>query len=175
VAVYLMRFVRFLFFCPLILAASRPSMTGPVDGSTSGTRYEHGALILVFLMGTQAIGPMASIFVGMMRGEEILPSRPVMARWKGKNVGVHAAMVYRSDLEDVGPATKECFGSFRWRVTHLCTGFSAARFMNLTDAIKVAKLFDSLFKFNTKEEIHGNKELVQMFTEEVRNNGGILC
>lgn len=118
---------------------------------------------------------MATILLGMMKGDEILPSRPIQARWKGKNVAVHAAMVYRYDIEDVGPATKESLGSFRWRVTHLATGFSAARFMHLTDALKVAKLFDSLFVFNTKEEIHGDKELVQMFTEEVRRNGGILC
>ena len=118
---------------------------------------------------------MATILLGMMKGSERLQDRPIQARWKGNNVAVHAAMVYRSDIEDVGPATKECFGSFRWRLTHLATGFSAARFMHLTDAMNVAKLFDSLFVFNTKEEIHGNKELVQMFTEEVKNNGGILC
>jgi hypothetical protein len=118
---------------------------------------------------------MASILLGMMNCDEILPSRPIQARWKGKNTAVHASIVYRNDIEDVGPATKESLVSFRWSVTHLCTGFSAARFVHLTDAIKVAKLFDSLFVFNTKEEIHGNKELVQMFTEEVKNNGGILC
>jgi hypothetical protein len=126
-------------------------------------------------MGNQAIGPMASILVGMMNGEEILPSRPVMARWKGENVGVHAAMVYRSDLEDVGPATKETPVHFRWRLTHLGTGFSAARFMCLVDAVRVAKLFDSLFNYSTGEALKENKELVQMFTEEVKNNGGILC
>jgi hypothetical protein len=57
VAVYLSRFLRLSLFVALILAAARPNMTGPVDGSTSGTRYEHGALILVFLMGNQGIGP----------------------------------------------------------------------------------------------------------------------
>ena len=120
---------------------------------------------------------MASVLVGTMKKstDERLKYLPIQARWKGKNTSVHASLVYRDDLEDVGPATKETPVHFRWRLTHLATGFSAARFMHLTDAIKVAKLFDSLFVFNTKEEIHQNKELVQMFTEEVRNNGGILC
>jgi hypothetical protein len=118
---------------------------------------------------------MASILLGMMNGEEILPSRPVMARWKGENVGVHASLVYRQDLEAMGPATKETPVHFRWRLTHLGTGFAAARFMCLTDALKVARMFDSLFNYTTKEEIKENKELVEMFTEEVRNNGGILC
>jgi hypothetical protein len=117
---------------------------------------------------------MASILVGMMTGEEILPSRPVMARWKGKNTAVHASIVYRRDLEDVGPATKETPVNFRWRLTHLATGFSVAKFMYLSDAVKVAKIFDSLFSYKTKEELQEDKDLVSMFTEEIRNNGGIL-
>jgi hypothetical protein len=170
-----MRVVRFLFLCPCILASSQLSMTGSVDGSTSGTRYEHGSLILVFLMGNQAIGPMASILVGMMCGDEVLPSLPIQTRWKGKNTAVHASLVYRNDIEAMGPATKDTPVHFRWRLTHLATGFSAAKFMCLTDALKVAKLFDSLFNYTTEEEIKENKEFVQMFTEEVKNNGGILC
>lgn len=118
---------------------------------------------------------MATILLGMMKGSERLQDRPIQTRWRGRNVAIHAAMVYRSDIEDVGPATKESIGSFRWRVTHLATGFSAARFMHLTDALKVAKLFDSLFNYNTGEEMKENKELVELFTEEVKNNGGILC
>jgi hypothetical protein len=119
---------------------------------------------------------MASILIGMMKKGtgEILYDRPIQVRWKGKNTAVHASMVYRDDLEADGPATKESNVHFRWRFTHLATGFSAAKFMYLSDAIKVAKLFDSLFNFNTGEEMKENKEFVQMFTEEVRNNGGIL-
>ena len=149
-------------------------MTDWMDGSTTGTLYEHGALILVFLMGTQAIGSMASILVGMMRGDEVLPSLPIQTRWKGKNTAVHASLVYRNDIEAMGPATKETPVHFRWRLTHLSTGFSAARFMCLTDALKVARMFDSLFNYTTEEEIKENKEFVQMFTEEVKKNGGIL-
>jgi hypothetical protein len=127
-------------------------------------------------MGTQTIGSMASILIGMMNKDtgERLYDRPIQVRWKGKNTAVHASMVYRRDLEDDGPATKETPVRFRWRLTHLATGFSAAQFIHLSDAIKVAKLFDSLFNFKTKEEIQQDKDLVSMFTEEIRNNGGIL-
>jgi hypothetical protein len=118
---------------------------------------------------------MASILVGMMRGDEVLPPLPIQTRWKGKNTAVHASLVYRKDIEAMGPATKDTPLHFHWRVTHIKTGFSAARFMYLTDALKVAKLFDSLFNYNTEEEMKENKEFVQMFTEEVEKNGGILC
>jgi hypothetical protein len=120
---------------------------------------------------------MASILIGMVKKStgERLQDQPIQVRWKGKNTAVHASFVHRNDIEDVGPATKETPVHFRWRLTHLATGFSAAKFMCLVDAIRVAKLFDSLFNYNTGEEMKANKELIQMFTEEVRNNGGILC
>jgi hypothetical protein len=126
------------------------------------------------LNGSSGIQPMSTILIGMQKGSEVLPSRPIQARWKGHNLAVHAAMVHRSDIEDVGPMTKESAGFFRWRVTHLATGFSGAKFMHLSDALKVAKLFDSLFSSNTKEEIKENTELVEMFTSEVIKNGGRL-
>jgi hypothetical protein len=120
---------------------------------------------------------MASILIGMVKKStgERLQDQPIQVRWKGKNTAVHASIVYRNDIEAMGPATKETPVHFRWRLTHLATGFSAAKFMCLVDAIRVAKLFDSLFNYNTGEEMKANKELFQMFTEEVRNNGGILC
>lgn len=119
---------------------------------------------------------MASVLIGMVNEStgERLQTRPIQARWKGKNTAVHASIVYRNDIEDVGPATKKTWVHFRWRLTHLGTGLSAAKFMCLVDAIRVARLFDSLFDYNTGEEMKKNKELIQMFTEEVRNNGGIL-
>jgi hypothetical protein len=117
---------------------------------------------------------MATILVQLQKGDASPRFQPIQARLKGKNTAVHAIMVYRNDLEDVGPATKETPVHFRWRLTHLATGFSAAKFMCLVDAMRVAKLFDSLFTFKTEEEIQQDKDLVSMFTEDVRNNGGIL-
>ena len=118
---------------------------------------------------------MTTILIGMQEGSEVMLSRPIQARWKGKNLAVHAAMVHRADIEDVGPMTKESHGLNRWRITHLATGFAAAKFIHLSDALRVAKLFDSLFTYSTGEEIKENKELVEMFTEQVHKNGGILA
>lgn len=114
--------------------------------------------------------------IGMqLRSGEVLPSRHIQARWKGNNLAVHAALVHRADIEDVGPMTKESHGLIRWNVTHLATGFAAAKFMHLSDALKVAKLFDSLFIHSTKSAVKSDTELVEMFRTEVRKNGGILA
>ena len=117
---------------------------------------------------------MATILVQLQKGDASPRFQPIQARWRGKNTAVHASIVYRNDLEDVGPATKETPVHFRWNLTHLATGLTAAKFMCLVDAMRVAKLFDSLLNYDTGEEMKENKELIQMFTEDVRNNGGIL-
>jgi hypothetical protein len=118
--------------------------------------------------------PMATILVRLQKGDASPRFQHIQARWKGENTAVHASIVYRNDIEDVGPATKETRVHFRWNLTHLATGLTAAKFMCLVDAMRVAKLFDSLLNYDTGEEMKENKELIQMFTEEVRNNGGIL-
>ena len=147
-----------------------------------GGRFDHWHIVCAgwqncrIVSGQFGIDPMSSITIGLQsRDGEVLPSRQIQARWKGNNLAVHAAMVHRADIEDVGPATKDSHVNFRWRVTHLGTGFAAAKFMHLTDALKVAKLFDSLFVHTTKSAVKADTELVEMFGAEVRKNGGILA
>ena len=118
---------------------------------------------------------MATILVHLQNRNGASCSQPIQARWRGKNTAVHASMVHRNDIEGVGPATKETRVHFRWRLTHLATGLSAAKFMYLVDAMRAAKIFDSLFIHDTGEEMKANKELIELFTEDVRNNGGFLC
>ena len=116
------------------------------------------------------------ILIGMIRGDLILPSLPILARWKGKNLAVHATMVSRGDLDgNMGPAPKDHPVKQRWRIAHLPTGYSAARFESLSAAVSVAKDFDSLFIHNNKEEIKKDKDLCELFGETVAKKGGILC
>ena len=103
----------------------------------------------------------------------VITSRPVQCRWKGTNLAVHSKMVYRADIESIGPATKNSYHKLKWTITHIHSGFAAAVFLHLSDAVKMAKLFDSLFTFTTKEEGQSMKELGEMFNQEIAKNGGI--
>jgi hypothetical protein len=116
-----------------------------------------------------------TILIGMMQGDLILPSLPFRARWKGKNLAVHATMVSRPDLDgNMGPAPKDFPVEHRWCIAHLPTGYSVARFDSLSAAVSVAKDFDSLFIYNNEEEIKKDKDLCELFRETVVKKGGIL-
>lgn len=97
-----------------------------------------------------------------------------MPRWKGSNLAVHRKIVRRDDINEMGQAPKSYILSDSWVVTHLHTGYSAAKFPSLKKAVMAAQLADDSFRGTTEEEVKSDQDMVNAWKDLVRSMGGFV-
>ncbi len=120
---------------------------------------------------------MATVSINVFDGnvERFIKVRP---RWSGDNLCVHRKIVKRADINDLGQLPikneePEYVNWSPWTISHIKTGMAGAIFNNLDDALKVAKMADHLPWPATKDEIHNDKDLVDLFKDAVKNHKGL--
>lgn len=97
-----------------------------------------------------------------------------MPRWKGSNLAVHRKIIRRDDINEMGQAPKSYILSDSWVVTHLHTGYAAAKFPSLKKAVMAAQLADDSFRGTTAEEVKSDQDMVNAWKDLVRSMGGYV-
>ncbi len=100
----------------------------------------------------------------------------IRPRWIGQHLAVHRRIVVREDCGGIiGQLPLEDNSVlFRpWIVTHIKTGFVAAKFYSLEHAMDAAKRADKMHWKDTEKEIQSDHGLVHSWKQTVFSNLGI--
>ena len=133
-----------------------------------------GAVVGCILWGSQTQKPVACISVSIQHSDRPDSTIKVMPRWAGANLAVHRKIVRRDDINGMGQAPKSYTLGDSWVVTHLHTGYVAAKFPSLKKAVMAAQLADDSFRGVTAEELKADKDMVNAWKDLVRSMGGFV-